>query len=192
MTYLVTGGAGFIGSNFTRHLLLSDPEASVIILDSLSYAGRLTNLADVLPPFSVFQPSPHGEAARIEFDDTGSMTVSFPVAETLGRWKGRLEGWSPVCLPRDNLGKDVGEFLRSGRSRIAFVIGSCVDRSITDQLVPLADRVINLAAETHVDRSIRDAERFLIGNVLGVHALLEAARGCPNVEKILHVSTDEV
>ena len=44
---LVTGGCGFIGSNFIRHLLTSDPEVKVINFDALTYAGNLANLADL-------------------------------------------------------------------------------------------------------------------------------------------------
>ncbi len=46
-TLLVTGGCGFIGSNFVRHLLHADPSASVVNFDCLTYAGNLANLADV-------------------------------------------------------------------------------------------------------------------------------------------------
>ncbi|MBI2953633.1 MAG: dTDP-glucose 4,6-dehydratase [Chloroflexi bacterium] len=49
---LVTGGAGFIGSNFVRHLLLNRPDYDVIVLDKLTYAGNLENLKDV-------QDNPH-------------------------------------------------------------------------------------------------------------------------------------
>ncbi|HXY39770.1 MAG TPA: dTDP-glucose 4,6-dehydratase [Vicinamibacteria bacterium] len=45
-TVLVAGGAGFIGSNFVRHLL-SCTEAGVVVLDALTYAGNLESLADV-------------------------------------------------------------------------------------------------------------------------------------------------
>jgi dTDP-glucose 4,6-dehydratase len=44
---LVTGGAGFIGSNFVRHLLTAHPEDSVVTLDKLTYAGNPANLRDV-------------------------------------------------------------------------------------------------------------------------------------------------
>lgn len=43
-TVLVTGGAGFIGCNFVRHLLASDPKVAVIVLDALTYAGNPRNL----------------------------------------------------------------------------------------------------------------------------------------------------
>lgn len=45
MKILVTGGAGFIGANFVRRTLLTRPNAQLIVLDSLSYAGRRENLA---------------------------------------------------------------------------------------------------------------------------------------------------
>jgi dTDP-glucose 4,6-dehydratase len=44
---LVTGGCGFIGSNFIHHLLDTDPEVAVLNFDALTYAGNLANLADV-------------------------------------------------------------------------------------------------------------------------------------------------
>lgn len=44
---LVTGGAGFIGSNFVRYVLRALPEISVTVLDKLTYAGNLDNLAEV-------------------------------------------------------------------------------------------------------------------------------------------------
>ncbi len=47
MKVLVTGGCGFIGSNFIRLLLTSRPDWSVINVDKLTYAGNLENLSDV-------------------------------------------------------------------------------------------------------------------------------------------------
>jgi len=44
---LVTGGAGFIGSNFVRHVLAKRPDTRVVVLDKLTYAGNLANLAPV-------------------------------------------------------------------------------------------------------------------------------------------------
>lgn len=47
MRILVTGGAGFIGSNFIRHALTAHPEHEIINLDNLTYAGNLENLRDI-------------------------------------------------------------------------------------------------------------------------------------------------
>ncbi len=44
---LVTGGAGFIGSAYVRRHLLAYPDDTVVVLDKLTYAGNLTNLAPV-------------------------------------------------------------------------------------------------------------------------------------------------
>lgn len=47
---LITGGAGFIGSNFVRHLLANDPRVRIVNLDLLTYAGSLRNLQDLPDP----------------------------------------------------------------------------------------------------------------------------------------------
>jgi dTDP-glucose 4,6-dehydratase len=46
-TLVVTGGCGFIGSNFIRHVLSTDPGVAVVNFDCLTYAGNLANLADL-------------------------------------------------------------------------------------------------------------------------------------------------
>lgn len=48
MTIIVTGGAGFIGSNFVFHMLRAHPEDRIVCLDKLTYAGNLTTLAPVM------------------------------------------------------------------------------------------------------------------------------------------------
>jgi dTDP-glucose 4,6-dehydratase len=130
MKLLVTGGAGFIGSNFVRRTLqnaypaLEDSE--VVVLDALTYSGNLANLA--------------------------------PIAE------------SP---------------------RYRFVHGDIRDGALLDELLPGVDAVVHFAAESHVDRSVRDASIFVETNVLGTQRLLDASlrAGLP---KFVHVSTDEV
>ncbi|HNR52372.1 MAG TPA: dTDP-glucose 4,6-dehydratase [Deltaproteobacteria bacterium] len=77
--------------------------------------------------------------------------------------------------------------------RYEFVKGDIADRTGVDALFSRHsfDLVLNLAAESHVDRSIEDASVFMRTNVLGVQVLLDAARKY-KVDRFLHVSTDEV
>ncbi|MHC4281244.1 MAG: NAD-dependent epimerase/dehydratase family protein, partial [Planctomycetota bacterium] len=46
---LVTGGAGFIGTNFIRHVLTERPNWRIVNLDALTYAGNLANFQDLAP-----------------------------------------------------------------------------------------------------------------------------------------------
>jgi dTDP-glucose 4,6-dehydratase len=126
MKILVTGGAGFIGSNFVRHLLAEHPDDRVINLDKLTYAGNPANLADVAD--------------------------------------------SP---------------------RYTFVHGDICDAKLVRDVAPGVDAIVNMAAETHVDRSLFEPEAFLRTDVLGVHTLLDAVRDL-KIPRLLHVSTDEV
>ncbi len=64
---LVTGGAGFIGSGFVRHLIRRRPEVEVWVLDKLTYAGNLANLREVeeAPQYRFF----HGDICDRELVD---------------------------------------------------------------------------------------------------------------------------
>jgi dTDP-glucose 4,6-dehydratase len=126
MKLLVTGGAGFIGSNFIHHILKKYPDYQIINLDALTYAGNLENLKD------------------IENDQ-----------------------------------------------RYKFVKGDICDKELANDLVKDADEIVHFAAESHVDRSILDAENFVRTNVLGTYNLLEAAKSNGN-KRFHHISTDEV
>lgn len=46
--FLITGGAGFIGSNYVRYMLKKYPDEEIVVLDKLTYAGRLENLQDIM------------------------------------------------------------------------------------------------------------------------------------------------
>ena len=61
MKILVTGGAGFIGSNFIRHMLKTHPDCRIVNLDSLTYAGNLENLR------TVAEEEGAGSGARYQF-----------------------------------------------------------------------------------------------------------------------------
>ncbi|MFA6039741.1 MAG: dTDP-glucose 4,6-dehydratase [Candidatus Peribacteraceae bacterium] len=84
-------------------------------------------------------------------------------------------------------------FLDPVLNRIRFVQGDIVDFELVAQLFQRygIDVVVNFAAETHVDRSIKSAVPFLHTNVLGVQSLVEACKLHPNV-LLFHISTDEV
>jgi dTDP-glucose 4,6-dehydratase len=127
-TILVTGGAGFIGSDLVRRILAEEPDTSVLTYDLLTYAGNLDNLKS--------------------------------------------------CI-RD--------------SRHRFVRGDICDRERVGKLLGSGEvsHIINLAAESHVDRSILGPKGFAETNVLGTVVLLEAAREA-GIERFVQVSTDEV
>lgn len=82
----------------------------------------------------------------------------------------------------------------------------CLPSNVTARVVNIRDvnhlrstltkckptHIVHLAAETHVDRSITDAEAFILTNIIGTANLLEICRQAPMVEKMVYVSTDEV
>lgn len=135
-TYLVTGGAGFIGSNFIRYMLDNYDNIKILNLDKLTYAGNLENLRDV-----------------------------------------------------------------ENNPNYRFIKGDICDKELVEEIFCdyNVDYVINFAAESHVDRSIKEPEIFVKTNVLGTVNLLNAAKNSWQVEgnykekkKFLQVSTDEV
>jgi len=135
-TLLITGGAGFIGSNLVQHLL-DHTDDRLVVVDKLTYAGSLLNLASALQ-----------------------------------------------------------------HPRMTFVHADIADRSAMAEVFHASrpDAVLNLAAETHVDRSIDGPRVFIDTNIIGTFVLLEASRellaelpaGRQPAFRFLHVSTDEV
>jgi dTDP-glucose 4,6-dehydratase len=75
-------------------------------------------------------------------------------------------------------------------ARCTFVHGDIADAALVDDLVETCDAVVNIAAETHVDRSLLDAAAFARANITGVLTLLDAVRR--HGKRMLQVSTDEV
>jgi len=75
--------------------------------------------------------------------------------------------------------------------RYRFVQGDICDAARLDEVLPGHDAVLNFAAETHVDRSIRGAADFVLTNTLGVQVLLDACLRA-GVRRVVQVSTDEV
>jgi len=125
-TLLVTGGAGFIGSCFVRHILNKYPDYKVINIDALTYCGNLENLKDI-----------------------------------------------------------------ESNPNYTFVHGNICDNKLVMELASQVDCIVNFAAESHVDNSIKHPEIFIETNVQGTLTLLQAAKEY-KIEKYLQVSTDEV
>jgi len=130
-TIVVTGGCGFIGSNFIRFLFRNtDFTGKIVNVDKLTYAANPRNLADI----------------QEEFGD---------------RYFFYRADISDECA--------LGEIFRAHR----------------------VEAICNLAAESHVDRSIRRPKDFLQTNVMGTFQLLEMARS-HGVALFHQVSTDEI
>ena len=77
-------------------------------------------------------------------------------------------------------------------TRYGFIKGDICNYKFVEKIIPSVDAVINVAAETHVDRSISDPETFLQSNTIGVFNILEAIRKLNKEVKLVQVSTDEV
>jgi len=78
-----------------------------------------------------------------------------------------------------------------GNPRYEFLRGDIGDSSLVDTVVGNVHAIVHFAAETHVDRSIDNADDFLVTNILGTRVLMEAARK-HRIERFVHISTDEV
>ncbi|GGA43251.1 dTDP-glucose 4,6-dehydratase [Paenibacillus physcomitrellae] len=70
MKLLVTGGAGFIGSNFVHYMLKEHPEYEIINVDALTYAGNLENLKSI-------ESSPNYTFVKADIQDKAAMDVLF-------------------------------------------------------------------------------------------------------------------
>jgi len=139
---LVTGGAGFIGSNFIKYMLSKHADYKIVNLDLLTYAGKLDNLKEIT------------ETENYEF-------VKGDISDA--------------------------DFVNKLFEKFQF------------------DYVINFAAESHVDNSIKNPGIFVKTNIMGTQVLLDASKsiwtigkdefGYPKYRegvKYLQVSTDEV
>ena len=128
MKILVTGGAGFIGSNFLHYVVNKYKEDYYVCLDALTYAGNYNNIKSL-----------------------------------------------------------------ENNENYKFVKGDITDRKFIFDLFEKEkfDVVINFAAESHVDNSIKNPELFLNTNIIGTCVLMDASREY-NVKRYHQVSTDDV
>jgi dTDP-glucose 4,6-dehydratase len=128
MKFLVTGGAGFIGSNYLHYVVDKYSKDYFICLDALTYAGNYNNIKDL-----------------------------------------------------------------DGSNNYKFVKGDITDRDFVYKLFAKEkfDCVINFAAESHVDNSIKNPGIFLNTNIIGTEILMDACLKY-GVDRYHQVSTDEV
>ncbi len=127
MHIFVTGGLGFIGSNFIREIL-NNTDVFVTNIDAETYAGNPENLKDI-----------------------------------------------------------------SSKKNYQYFKGKIQDYEFIDGLIKKykPDAIINFAAETHVDRSIKQVDPFIETNIVGTQTLLEVSKK-NNLKKYIQISTDEV
>jgi len=128
MKILVTGGAGFIGSNFLHYMVEKYENYDFVCLDALTYAGNYENLLNIID-----------------------------------------------------------------KENFKFIKGDITDRDFINNLFEEEkfDWVINFAAESHVDNSIKNPNIFLMTNIIGTQVLLDASLK-NNVKRYHQISTDEV
>ena len=73
-----------------------------------------------------------------------------------------------------------------------FVLGDISNSYLIEKLVKDVDAIVNFAAETHVDRSIAEAYKFITTNILGTFTILESIRRYNDSAKYVQISTDEI
>ena len=87
-------------------------------------------------------------------------------------------------------GSNIKNLEKIDKTGYQFVEASITDSEVVNKLASDIDLIVNFAAETHVDRSISNSEKFVQTNIVGTHTLLEAAK---KYEKLfIHISTDEI
>ena len=125
MKLLVTGGLGFIGSNFILNTLKNNEKITITNIDAELLGSDHNNLSEL-----------------------------------------------------------------KNSSNYHFVKGNIINRNLMEELIGNSDAVINFAAETFVDRSILDANQFLVSNIRGTYTILEILR--KQKKRLVQISTDEV
>jgi len=125
MKLLVTGGLGFIGSNFILNIIKNNDKISITNVDAELLGSNHNNLLEL-----------------------------------------------------------------KKSSNYNFVKGNITNKILMEKLIGNADAVINFAAETFVDRSILDANQFLVSNFRGTYTILEVLR--KQKKRFIQISTDEV
>jgi dTDP-glucose 4,6-dehydratase len=132
MKILVTGGAGFIGSNFVRHVLARHPADSVVNLDKLTYAGNLENLRDV-------ESNPRYRFVK------GDICDGAVVREAMSGMDAVVHFAAETHVDRSNLGAD--DFLRTNVNGTFTLLEAARELTIGRFLAVSTDEVYGSIAE---------------------------------------------
>jgi len=125
MKLLVTGGLGFIGSNFILKLLKESDEFEIVNVDAELYGADKRNLSEI-----------------------------------------------------------------QNNKKYEFVKGNITNKRLMEEIISKCDLVVNFAAESFVDRSINDANPFLVSNIRGTFTILDIIT--KQKKRMIQISTDEV
>ena len=125
MKLLITGGLGFIGSNFILKLLNETEEFDIVNVDAELYGANQKNLDSI-----------------------------------------------------------------KNHEKYEFVKGNITNKKLMEELISKCDAVVNFAAESFVDRSINNADPFLVSNIRGAFTILDIIT--KQKKRMIHISTDEV
>ena len=125
MKILVTGGLGFIGSNFILKLLRESDDFEIVNVDAELYGADKRNLSEI-----------------------------------------------------------------KNNKKYEFVKGNITNRRLMEEIISKCDLVVNFAAESFVDRSISDANPFLVSNIRGAFTILDIIT--KQKKRMVQISTDEV
>lgn len=127
---LITGGCGFIGSNFINYYYYKNNDVNIINLDAMYY-----------------------------------------------------------CANENNVNEEIRK-----SPRYFLIKGNLCSADLLNHLLSnyKIDTVIHFAAQSHVQNSFEDSLKYTYDNILGTHTLLECCRKYGNIEKFIHISTDEV
>ena len=125
MKLLVTGGLGFIGSNFILKLLRESDDLEIVNVDAELYGADKRNLSEI-----------------------------------------------------------------QNNKKYEFVKGNITNKRLMEEIISKCDLVVNFAAESFVDRSISDANPFLVSNIRGAFTILDITT--KQKKRMIQISTDEV
>ncbi|MEN3046751.1 MAG: GDP-mannose 4,6-dehydratase [Candidatus Hydrothermales bacterium] len=169
--YLVTGGAGFIGSNFIRYLINEEKNSKFIVYDSLTYSGLPFNLSPFLKEDNIVVVLFGKDYFKFE--------------------RSKIKSYKKIYSKKEL--EDLIKKFISKEDRLLLIVASITNLEPLKVVMTFIDNLFHFAAETHVDRSIMYPHRFVFTDVVGTYFLLYAFKEINGQRgKFIHISTDEI